>query len=98
MADGARTSPFFLFLHLYEPHTPYAPPEPFASRYAGRPYDGEIATADAIVGGVLAELKEQGIYDRAIDRPPLRPRRGAWATTASRSTGSSSTARRCRCR
>jgi arylsulfatase A-like enzyme/thioredoxin-like negative regulator of GroEL len=58
--------PFFLFLHLYEPHTPYAPPEPFASRYAGRPYDGEIATADAIVGRVLGALKEQGIYDRAV--------------------------------
>ncbi len=58
--------PFFLFLHLYEPHTPYAPPEPFAGRYAGRPYDGEIAAADAIVGGVLAELKRAGIYDRAV--------------------------------
>jgi arylsulfatase A-like enzyme/Tfp pilus assembly protein PilF len=58
--------PFFLFLHLYEPHTPYSPPEPFASRYRSVPYDGEIATADAIVGSVLAELKEKGIYDRAI--------------------------------
>jgi arylsulfatase A-like enzyme/Tfp pilus assembly protein PilF len=57
--------PFFLFLHLYEPHTPYAPPEPFASRYAGRPYDGEIASADAIVGGVIAGLKQAGLYDRA---------------------------------
>jgi len=61
-----KDRPFFLFLHLYEPHTPYAPPEPFASRYAGRPYDGEIATADSIVGRVLGELKELGIYDRAV--------------------------------
>jgi arylsulfatase A-like enzyme/Tfp pilus assembly protein PilF len=58
--------PFFLFLHLYEPHTPYSPPEPFASRYAGRPYDGEIAAADAIVGSVIAELKRAGLYDRAV--------------------------------
>ncbi|MFL6236393.1 MAG: sulfatase-like hydrolase/transferase [Thermoanaerobaculia bacterium] len=57
---------FFLFLHLYEPHTPYAPPEHFASRYAGRPYDGEIAAADSIVGRVLDELKAQGVYDRAV--------------------------------
>jgi choline-sulfatase len=63
---AVRDRPFFLFLHLYEPHSPYAPPEPFASRYAGRPYDGEIATADAIVGRVLAALKEEGIYDRAV--------------------------------
>ena len=61
-----RDKPFFLFLHLYEPHTPYAPPEPFASRYAGRPYDGEIAAADAIVGRVLGTLKEQGLYNRAV--------------------------------
>ncbi len=57
--------PFFLFLHLYEPHTPYDPPEPFAGR--GRtPYDGEIAAADAVVGDLLAELRRLGVYDRAI--------------------------------
>jgi len=61
-----KDGPFFLFLHLYEPHTPYTPPEPFASRYAGRPYDGEIATADSIVGRVLDELRRQGVYDRAV--------------------------------
>ncbi|HEY0514704.1 MAG TPA: sulfatase-like hydrolase/transferase [Thermoanaerobaculia bacterium] len=65
-ARTVKDRPFFLFLHLYEPHSPYAPPEPFASRYAGRPYDGEIATADAIVGRVLAELKRLGVYDRAV--------------------------------
>jgi arylsulfatase A-like enzyme/Tfp pilus assembly protein PilF len=58
--------PFFLFVHLYEPHVPYRPPEPFASRYAGRPYDGEIATADAAVGGLLSELKRLGVYDQAV--------------------------------
>jgi len=63
---GRGDKPFFLFLHLYEPHTPYDPPEPFATRYKSSPYDGEIATADSIVGTVLAELKRLGIYDRAI--------------------------------
>lgn len=56
----------FAFLHLYEPHTPYEPPEPFRTRYALRPYDGEIAAADAIVGTFLARLKKKGIWDRAI--------------------------------
>jgi choline-sulfatase len=64
VAPGAR--PFFVFLHLYEPHTPYTPPEPFASRYRGHPYDGEIATADAIVGTFLGELKRLGVYERAV--------------------------------
>ncbi|MES1245272.1 MAG: sulfatase-like hydrolase/transferase [Acidobacteriota bacterium] len=58
------SEPFFLFLHLYEPHTPYAPEPAFAS-YPD-PYDGEVATADAIVGDFLAELKRTGVYDRAV--------------------------------
>ena len=57
--------PFFFFLHLYEPHSPYTPPEPFFSRYASK-YDGEIATADSIVGDFIAFLKNRGIYDQAI--------------------------------
>ncbi len=62
---SSASKPFFLFLHLYEPHSPYEPPEPFKSRYA-LPYDGEIATADAIVGDLLAELRSLGVYDRAL--------------------------------
>jgi choline-sulfatase len=58
--------PFFLFLHLYEPHAPYRPPEPFASRYRASPYDGEIAAADAVVADVLGQLKRLGVYDRAV--------------------------------
>ena len=58
--------PPFAFLHLYEPHTPYEPPEPFRSRYAKVPYDGEIAAADDVVGRFLAFLKERGLYDRAL--------------------------------
>jgi arylsulfatase A-like enzyme/Flp pilus assembly protein TadD len=57
--------PFFLFFHLYEPHAPYQPPEPFASRFAD-PYDGEVATADSDVGQLLDELKSRGIYDKAL--------------------------------
>ncbi|MCA1580305.1 MAG: sulfatase-like hydrolase/transferase [Acidobacteria bacterium] len=58
--------PLFAFLHLYEPHSPYDPSEPFRTKYAGRPYDGEIATADAIVGRFLAFTRTRGIYDRAV--------------------------------
>ncbi len=65
-ARAANRSPFFLFLHLYEPHSPYRPPEPFASRYREVPYDGEIATADAAVGRLVSELKRLGVYDRAV--------------------------------
>jgi arylsulfatase A-like enzyme/Flp pilus assembly protein TadD len=53
---------FFLFLHLYEPHTPYRPPERFADLAA---YDGEVAFADEIVGSLVTKLKARGWYDNA---------------------------------
>ncbi len=56
------TEPFFLFVHLFEPHSPYSPPEPYRSRYPDR-YDGEIATVDAIVGQLLSSLRSRGLYD-----------------------------------
>lgn len=63
--QGHRGQPFFFFLHLYEPHAPYEPPEPFKSRYPSA-YDGEIAAADAIVGELIRSLKDSGLYDPAI--------------------------------
>jgi arylsulfatase A-like enzyme/cytochrome c-type biogenesis protein CcmH/NrfG len=60
--DSIGTSRAFLFLHLYEPHKPYAPPERFAE-YA--PYDGEIAYADEIVGRLVKYLKSHQLYDRS---------------------------------
>jgi arylsulfatase A-like enzyme/Flp pilus assembly protein TadD len=62
---SVKDKPFFFFFHIYEPHTPYEPPEPYASRYAVK-YDGEIASADHIVGELVEELKAQGVYDRAL--------------------------------
>jgi len=63
--NARRDQPFFYLLHLFEPHAPYAPPEPFKSRYAAHPYDGEIAAADAVLGQFLDALKSSGVYDRA---------------------------------
>jgi arylsulfatase A-like enzyme/Flp pilus assembly protein TadD len=48
--SSSATSRFFLWLHLYDPHDPYEPPEPYATRYAGHPYDGEVAWSDELVG------------------------------------------------
>src|SRR5499427_4645968 len=60
--ESIGTARAFLFLHLYEPHKPYAPPERF-SAYA--PYDGEIAYADEIVGRLIRYLKSHQLYDRS---------------------------------
>jgi len=52
--------PFFMWLHVYDPHAPYEPPSPYRERFAGRPYDGEIAFADAQIGRVLETLRTSG--------------------------------------
>src|SRR5262249_45576568 len=59
--------PFFAWIHFYDPHHPYAPPAPveaFRSRFAGREYEGEIASADAEVGHLLAALDQRSLRGR----------------------------------
>ncbi len=63
--DRQGSQPFFFFLHIYDPHTPYEPPEPFFSKYPNH-YDGEIAYSDSVVGDLIASLKSKGIYDKAL--------------------------------
>lgn len=65
LSEQKKGEPFFLFFHMYDPHTPYTPPEPFLSRYSDR-YDGEIAYSDKVVGELIADLKQRGIYDKAL--------------------------------
>jgi len=48
--------PFFLWVHYFDPHLPYVPPPPYDSRFAGRPYDGEIAFMDAAIGRLLEHV------------------------------------------
>jgi arylsulfatase A-like enzyme len=55
VSPGAR--PWFAWVHLYDPHEPYTPPEPYRSRYASEPYDGEVAYADAALGAFTARLR-----------------------------------------
>jgi tetratricopeptide (TPR) repeat protein len=63
--SARKDKPIFFLLHLFEPHSPYNPPEPYRSRYL-LPYDGEIAKTDEIVGDFVASLKRDGIYDKAL--------------------------------
>jgi arylsulfatase A-like enzyme/Tfp pilus assembly protein PilF len=59
---GARR-PFFFWLHLYDPHSPYDPPEPYRTQYKDHLYDGEIAYADHQLGSLVAWLKQNRLYD-----------------------------------
>lgn len=58
--------PFFLWLHLYDPHSPYDPPEPYRSEYRGHLYDGEIAYADHELGTLMTWLKRNRLYDSSL--------------------------------
>jgi len=63
---GHGTNRTFVWLHLYDPHDPYEPPEPYASRYADRPYDGEVAWSDELVGRLDRALADAGIRDDTL--------------------------------
>jgi arylsulfatase A-like enzyme/Tfp pilus assembly protein PilF len=58
--------PFFIWLHFYDAHDPYDPPEPFKTHYASAPYDGEIAYTDSIVGSVVEVLRKHGLYQNSV--------------------------------
>lgn len=64
--DTVPAEPFLLWVHLYDPHAPYAAPEPWRSRFAAQPYDGEVAYAGAQVGRLLARLEARGLTDSTI--------------------------------
>jgi len=58
--------PFFFWLHLYDPHSPYDPPEPYYTQYRDHLYDGEIAYADHELGRLISWLKSNHLYDRTL--------------------------------
>jgi arylsulfatase A-like enzyme/Tfp pilus assembly protein PilF len=63
-AQGDR--PLFCWVHVYEPHSPYIPAEPFASRFHDKPYQGEVAAADAALGPLLEPLLAKGGEGRTL--------------------------------
>jgi Flp pilus assembly protein TadD len=58
--------PFFLWVHLYDAHAPYAPPPAWAVRHPGRPYAGEISAVDEQVDRILAELDRRGLEETTV--------------------------------
>src|SRR4030043_1538503 len=68
--DGEKASPFFAWIHLYDPHAPYEPPAPYFSEYSRRglvgQYAGEIAFMDAQIGRCVAWLEKNGLSKNTI--------------------------------
>jgi arylsulfatase A-like enzyme/tetratricopeptide (TPR) repeat protein len=62
--DQEPEKPAFVWVHLFDPHFPYDPPEPERSLYAANPYDGEIAYTDRWIGALLDGYEERDRLDR----------------------------------
>ncbi len=66
LQNRAPSKPLFLWVHLYDPHDPYTPPEPYSSRHPGRPYDGEVEFTDAMLGRLVSGLEQAGLYEESL--------------------------------
>lgn len=64
--DEKKDSKLFAWVHYFDPHGPYLPPEPFRTQYQRFPYDGEIAFADQCIGQLLEKLESLGIRDNTL--------------------------------
>ncbi|MFQ5788840.1 MAG: sulfatase-like hydrolase/transferase [Acidobacteriota bacterium] len=67
--DSVREQRFFSWIHFYDAHTPYQPPEPFLSQYRGvrwGRYDGEVAYVDSLMGELLTWLEEKKLTESTI--------------------------------
>ncbi|KKM19865.1 hypothetical protein LCGC14_1651290 [marine sediment metagenome] len=64
--EKQKDNPVFLFLHYYDPHDTYDPPEPFATTFKESPYAGEIAYVDHCIGQVVAKLKSLDMYESSL--------------------------------
>jgi choline-sulfatase len=65
-ARNSKKQPYFVWIHFYDPHAPYNPPEPYRSKYPNDPYAGEVAYTDAVIGKVLNNLKTQDSNNQII--------------------------------
>ncbi|MEM7136562.1 MAG: sulfatase-like hydrolase/transferase [Myxococcota bacterium] len=63
--ESPSRAPFFVWVHLFDPHAPYEAPEADA-KLAATPYDGEIASVDRQIGRLVDALKEDGVLDETI--------------------------------
>jgi len=61
-----QDSPWFLWVHCFDPHSPYEPPEPFLTQYQDRLYDGEVAYVDFVLKKLLDDLRKKGSLENTV--------------------------------
>ena len=65
-SGSAKASPWFLWVHYYDPHAPYEPPPDLADRFKSAPYDGEIAFVDRELGRLFKAIQDRGALERTV--------------------------------
>jgi arylsulfatase A-like enzyme/Flp pilus assembly protein TadD len=63
--DG-RPGPWFAWIHCFDPHQPYEPPEPFLTRFKNDPYSGEVAYVDAALAKLFGFLEDSRQAGRTV--------------------------------
>jgi arylsulfatase A-like enzyme/Tfp pilus assembly protein PilF len=63
--DGC-SSPWFMWVHCFDPHHPYDPPEPFRTAYRDDPYSGEVAYVDHELGRLFAYLEKNRMEENTL--------------------------------
>jgi arylsulfatase A-like enzyme/Flp pilus assembly protein TadD len=61
-----QESTWFLWIHCFDPHDPYEPPEPFKTQYEKHPYSGEVAYVDFVLGKLLNYMEEKNLFDNTL--------------------------------
>jgi arylsulfatase A-like enzyme/cytochrome c-type biogenesis protein CcmH/NrfG len=61
-----QASPWFLWIHCFDPHDPYMPPEPFSVQYEKQPYEGEVAYVDFALGKLIDYLKANRLFENTL--------------------------------
>lgn len=64
--DSQQGNPWFLWIHCFDPHQRYDPPEPFKTQYRDKPYDGEVAYVDFALGKMFDYLEENHALDNTV--------------------------------
>ncbi len=64
--EGRSDKPWFVWVHLFDPHAPYEAPEPYRSRHASDPYSAEVAYVDAALGDFLSKLGSRGLLEKTL--------------------------------
>jgi len=61
-----QKSPWFLWIHCFDPHDPYDPPAPFRTEHPANLYNGEVAYVDDQLGKVTAFIKDKSLFERTV--------------------------------